>query len=30
VVGPEGFATEPEFLGWVERGVRYAESLPPK
>ena len=30
VVGPEGFAGEAEFLGWIERGVRYAESLPPK
>jgi TfoX/Sxy family transcriptional regulator of competence genes len=30
VVGSEGFATEAEFLAWIERGVTYAESLPPK
>ena len=30
VVGEEGFATEAEFRAWVERGVRHAESLPPK
>ncbi len=30
VVGREGFATEADFLAWIERGVTYAESLPPK
>jgi hypothetical protein len=30
VVGPEGFATEVEFDSWVQRGVDFAESLPPK
>jgi TfoX N-terminal domain len=30
VVGPEGFATEAEFLAWIQRGVTHAESLPPK
>ncbi|HEV7199510.1 MAG TPA: TfoX/Sxy family protein [Candidatus Limnocylindria bacterium] len=30
VVAPEGFATEAEFDSWVQRGVDFAESLPPK
>ncbi len=30
VVAPEGFATEAEFEAWIERGVSFAESLPPK
>jgi TfoX/Sxy family transcriptional regulator of competence genes len=30
VVGPEGFPTEADFRAWIERGVTYAESLPPK
>ena len=30
VVAPPGFATEIAFAAWVDRGVRFAESLPPK
>lgn len=29
-VSEEGFSTEKDFAAWVERGVSYAESLPPK
>ena len=29
-VATEGMATEDDFNGWVDRGVAYAESLPPK
>lgn len=30
VVAPSGFPTEAELDAWIERGVRLAESLPPK
>ena len=29
-VDPPGFATDPDLLAWLERGVAYALSLPPK
>jgi TfoX/Sxy family transcriptional regulator of competence genes len=29
-VGPEGYATEEELRGWVERTLDYARSLPAK
>ena len=29
-VAPEGFAIEEDFDAWVDRGVGYAEALPPK
>ncbi len=29
-VEPEGFATEADLQAWVNRGVDYARSLPPK
>lgn len=29
-VAPEGFATYDHFEGWVDRGVTFAETLPPK
>lgn len=29
-VAPEGFATESDFAAWVDRGVAFAEGLPPK
>ncbi len=29
-VDPEGVAEDPELRAWVERGVRYARSLPAK
>lgn len=30
MVGPAGLATDQSFTRWVERGVGYASSLPPK
>ena len=30
VVAPEGFATDADLDAWIERGVAFAESLPPK
>ena len=30
VVAPEGFATESALDGWIDTGVSYAASLPPK
>jgi hypothetical protein len=30
VVAPGGFSDEADFGDWVDEGVRYAESLPPK
>jgi TfoX/Sxy family transcriptional regulator of competence genes len=30
VVGPEGVASEAELRQWMEQGVRYALTLPPK
>lgn len=30
VVSPAGFATDADLDAWIERGVRYAESLAPK
>lgn len=29
-VEPEGFASDGDLQGWVDQGVAYAESLPPK
>jgi hypothetical protein len=29
-VAPEGFATDDHFEAWVDRGVTFAETLPPK
>ena len=29
-VAPEGYATDDALDGWIDRGVAYAESLPPK
>jgi len=29
-VSPEGFTTEEELASWVDEGVGFAESLPPK
>jgi TfoX/Sxy family transcriptional regulator of competence genes len=29
-VAPEGFRSEAAFKGWIERGVGFARSLPPK
>jgi hypothetical protein len=29
-VGPEGFDSDVDFRRWIERGVAYAASLPPK
>lgn len=29
-VGPEGTSSDGELLSWVERGIAFAESLPPK
>lgn len=30
VVAPEGLATDPALDTWIQRGVAYAETLPPK
>ena len=30
VVSPDGFATDADLSDWIEHGVAYAESLPPK
>jgi TfoX/Sxy family transcriptional regulator of competence genes len=30
LVTPAGLSAEPELRGWVERGVTFARSLPPK
>ena len=30
VVGPEGFASDDDFAAWVDRGLAFAESLPPR
>ncbi|MEX2135144.1 MAG: TfoX/Sxy family protein [Acidimicrobiia bacterium] len=30
LVSDKGYSTEADFTSWVERGVSYAESLPPK
>jgi hypothetical protein len=30
VVSPEGFSTEADLDSWIEQGIAYAESLPPK
>lgn len=30
VVEPEGFATDAELDAWIQRGIKFAESLPPK
>jgi hypothetical protein len=30
VVAPEGFASDADLEAWIDRGVSYAESLPPK
>ena len=30
VVAPEGFANDADLDAWIRRGVRFAESLPPK
>lgn len=30
LVSDKGYSTETDFSSWVERGVTYAESLPPK
>ena len=29
-VAPEGYASDTDLAGWVDRGVRFAASLPPK
>jgi hypothetical protein len=29
-VAPDGFATDDDFDGWIDRGVSFAETLPPK
>ncbi len=29
-VAPEGFASESDFGAWIDRGVAFADSLPPK
>ena len=29
-VAPGGFATDDDFDGWIDRGVSFAETLPPK
>ena len=29
-VGAEGFASDDDFTAWVDRGLTFAESLPPK
>ena len=29
-VGPRGFASPEDLKGWVDRGLRFARSLPPK
>ena len=29
-VAPEGFTSDADLDAWIDRGVRYAESLPPK
>lgn len=30
LVSPDGFAADPDFEAWVDEGVTFAESLPPK
>lgn len=30
VVAPEGFATDSDLEAWIDQGVAFAESLPPK
>ena len=30
VVAPEGFDTDADLRAWIQRGVTFAESLPPK
>ena len=30
LVGPEGYPGEVEFAAWVEQGIAFARSLPPK
>ena len=30
VIGAEGISTRDDLEAWIERGVRFAESLPPK
>lgn len=30
VVSPEGFVTDADLDSWVQRGIAYAETLPPK
>jgi hypothetical protein len=30
LVGPEGIAADADLSGWIDTGVTYAESLPPK
>lgn len=30
VVSPEGFPTDTDLNNWIQQGVAYAESLPPK
>jgi hypothetical protein len=30
LVGAEGYAADDDFDAWIDRGVTYAESLPPK
>jgi TfoX N-terminal domain len=30
LVGPDGYAAEDDFAAWIDRGVSFALSLPPK